>query len=130
MPRFLLGSLLLAAVACTVTAGEHTKDTLATVKEKVQAKTAVLLDVREQAEWDRGHLRDAKLLPLSELRAGVEKDTVKKLLGEAKIIYCHCAAGKRVLPAADILKKLGYDVRPLREGYADLLKAGFEAAKK
>jgi rhodanese-related sulfurtransferase len=46
-----------------------------------------------------------------------------------KIIYCHCRSGRRCLTAADILKKQGYDVRPLKAGYEDLLKAGFPQAK-
>ncbi len=37
-------------------------------------------------------------------------------------------SGVRCLKAADELKKLGYDVRPLKEGYKDLLKAGFAPA--
>ena len=41
-----------------------------------------------------------------------------------------CAAGGRSLDAADLLKKLVYDVRPLKPGYKDLLKAGFEAAPR
>ena len=34
------------------------------------------------------------------------------------------------LTAADLLKKQGYDVRPLKDGYKDLLKAGFPKAEK
>jgi hypothetical protein len=34
------------------------------------------------------------------------------------------------LPAADILRKAGYDVRPLKDGYGSLLKNGFSKAEK
>jgi rhodanese-related sulfurtransferase len=125
-------SLVLFCVQ-TLSAAEHTKDSLEVVKERVQTKeTAVLLDVREQKEWDAGHLSDAKLFPLSRLRAGKgESDFAKevaKLLPKDKIVYCHCRSGGRVLPATDILKELGYDVRPLKAGYSQLLEAGFPKA--
>ena len=54
---------------------------------------------------------------------------MKEKLGDAKVLYLHCGSGKRCLAAADLLKKQGYDTRPLKDGYADLVKAGFEKAK-
>jgi rhodanese-related sulfurtransferase/peroxiredoxin len=108
----------------------HTKDTPAEVKKAVAEGKAVLLDVREQAEWDRGHLKDARLLPLSVLKDHPKAEDVAKVVPKEKIVYCHCASGMRCLKAADALKKLGYDVRALKPGYADLLKAGFAPAKK
>ena len=69
------------------------------------------------------------LVPLSKLKEESEsKDFVEQLapiLPPDKIIYCHCQAGGRALVATSILQKMGYDVRPLKAGYADLLKAGF-----
>ena len=38
-------------------------------------------------------------------------------------------SGARSLIAQELLKKEGYDVRSLKQGYEDLLKAGFEKAK-
>ena len=111
-------------------AADHTKDTPQVVKKAVADDKAVLLDVREREEWDAGHLKDARLLPLSELEAGIKPDDLAKKLPKGKVIYCHCAAGGRSLDAADLLKKLGYEVRPLKPGYKDLLKAGFEVAPR
>lgn len=122
--------VLLAAVAI---AAEHTKDSLDKVKENVAQKKALILDVREQGEWDEGHLAGAKLVPLSKLRAGrSSKAFTEQLAKEApkdKIIYCHCKAGVRSLTAGDILKDLGYDVRPLKQGYEELIEAGFPKAR-
>jgi rhodanese-related sulfurtransferase len=112
-----------------VCAADHTTDTLDAVKKSVSDKKAVIVDVREQSEWDDGHLKEAKLLPLSELKAGVSAEKLKEKLGDTKVLYLHCGSGKRCLTAADLLKKQGYDVRPLKDGYADLVKAGFEKAK-
>lgn len=110
-------------------ADEHTKDTPDQVKKALADMKAVLIDVREQKEWDAGHLKDADLLPLSNLKAGVPADELDKKLPKGKVVYLHCKSGGRCLAAADVLKGKGYDVRPLKEGYEDLLKAGFVKAE-
>jgi len=120
----------LTVVLSLTQAADHTKDTPQDVKKAVADDKAVLLDVREKEEWDAGHLKDARLLPLSELESGIKPEDLAKKLPKGKVVYCHCAAGGRSLDAADDLKKLGYDVRPLKPGYKDLLKAGFEAAPR
>lgn len=113
-------------VAC---AADHTTDSLDTVKKSAKDGKALIVDVREQSEWDDGHLEGAKLLPLSDLKAGVSAEKLKEKLDDAKVLYLHCGSGKRCLAAADLLKKQGYDVRPLKDGFQALVKAGFEKAK-
>ena len=110
-------------------AADHTTDTPEQVKKAVAEKKAVLIDVREQREWQAGHLKDAELLPLSKLKKGVAKEEVEKIILKGKIAYLHCKSGGRCLIAADILQKQGYEVRPLKEGYDDLIQAGFPKAK-
>lgn len=111
----------------------HTSDSLDTVRERIAQKQAVLIDVREQNEWDAGHLADATLVPLSLLREkGPSPELAHKLRGKLpkdKTVYCHCRSGSRVLRATPILRELGYDIRPLKAGYEDLLKAGFPKAE-
>lgn len=119
-----------AGLVATARAADHTKDTTDVVKKALADDKAVLLDVREKSEWDDGHLKDAKLLPLSTLKGGAKAEDVAKIVPKDKVVYCHCGSGVRCLKAADELKKLGYDVRPLKPGYADLLKAGFAPAGK
>lgn len=111
-------------------AQEHTKDSLDQIKKALAEKKAVLLDVREMAEWDRGHLKDAKLLPLSALRGDALPKDLAQLLPKGTIVYAHCAAGKRCLTAAEILRKAGYEVRAIKEGYSSLLKAGFSKGER
>ena len=118
----MLLSLPLAAEEMT-----HTTDSLAQVKTSVAAGKAVIVDVREQAEWDNGHLKVATLVPLSLLsKEGAE---VPASLPKDKPIYLHCRSGGRCLVAGQILKAKGYDVRPLEAGYGQLVKEGFEKAE-
>ena len=125
--RSVLAAMAVVLAASTAMAG-HTKDTLDTVQDRVKKGEAMLLDVREKGEWDRGHLAEARLLPLSALEAGLAPEQLAKILPEGKIIYCHCAKGGRCLLAERILKPLGYDVRPLKSGFDDLKSYGFPTA--
>jgi rhodanese-related sulfurtransferase len=101
---------------------QPTKDSLETVKNHLELKKAILVDVREKDEWDEGHLKRARLIPLSKIQEGLKPDALPK----DKIIYLHCRSGGRSLIAQELLKKEGYDVRSLKQGYEELLKAGFE----
>lgn len=123
----LAGTLLIPASSF---AADHTKDSLTTVQRGVAEQKALIIDVREKEEWDDGHLRDARLLPLSALEQGVRKEDLARVLAKDKVIYLHCAAGGRCLQAAAILRKHGYDVRPLKPGFDALLEAGFPTAQK
>ncbi|MES2789686.1 MAG: rhodanese-like domain-containing protein [Planctomycetota bacterium] len=124
-----LTTITLGALALSVTAAEHTKDSLQTVKQKIADKKAVLVDVREKSEWKNGHVAGAIPLPISELQAGIDAKTLEQKLPKGRIIYTHCVVGKRALTAADILQKSGYEVRALKAGYKELLDAGFEKSK-
>ena len=108
----------------------HTKDSLDTVKANVKEDKAVIVDVREQDEWDAGHLKGAILVPRSKLQEGAEAAELVKKLDKSKIVYTHCKAGGRALACGEMLKKQGFDVRPLKAGYDDLIGAGFEKADK
>ena len=77
------------------------------LRAALKAGTAVLVDVREQAEWATGTAKQAALLPLSDLRgprlqwnAFLEKNRGKQLL-----LYCH--SGTRSAMAAAQLRKEG-----------------------
>ena len=126
--RAVLMGLLLAAAGGTARA-EHTKDSLDTVKKAVAEKKAILVDVREEEEWQAGHIAGARLVPLSALEKGITPEELARTLPKDTILYCHCLAGGRCLEAAKILAPLGYDVRPLKPGYPDLVKAGFPSVK-
>ena len=126
--RLLLAAVVAAAAAGPASAAGHTTDPLPAVQQAVTAGQAVIVDVREPDEWAAGHIAGARLLPMSTLEQGVDPARLAQLLPKDKIIYCHCLAGGRCLEAAAILGPLGYDVRPLKQGYPQLIQAGFPAA--
>ena len=82
----------------------------------------VLLDVREQNEWNLGHLAGAKLLPRGHLEFKVEG-----LAPREKKVVLYCARGNRSVFAADTLQAMGYgDVASMAGGWAAWVAAGGE----
>ncbi|MFM7318655.1 MAG: rhodanese-like domain-containing protein [Isosphaeraceae bacterium] len=126
-------ALIISSVTQNLTAQDakptHTTDDLKTVKAAVTSGKAVLLDVREKAEWDNGHLKDAKLMPTSELTSTKGESFLKLGIDKKKVIYTHCKLGIRALRMATMLKEKGYDVRALKPGFDELVEAGFPEAK-
>lgn len=127
--RLVVFLCLVAAASSSALAAKYTKDSLDTIRKRVTKEEAVIIDVREEKEWKRGHLKAAKLLSLSDLERGVSKENLDKVLPKDKVIYLHCAAGARCINAAEILEQQGYKVMPIKPGYDELLKAGFEQEK-
>ena len=126
--RQIMISSLIAFIYGHVHAAEPSEDPLPIVHENVATHKAVLVDVREPGEWKEGHVKGAISLPVSSLEKGVDAKTLDQELPKDKIVYTHCVMGVRALKAARILEKLGYNVRPLKAGYQDFIKAGFGKA--
>jgi rhodanese-related sulfurtransferase len=95
------------------------------VRAAVAAGRAVLVDVREREEWSAGHLAAARAIPLSVVRSN-PRAAARSLPGD-RPVYLHCAAGPRARKAAALLLPLGIDARPLKQGYVELVNAGFPA---
>ena len=64
----------------------------------------ILLDVREQDEFDAGHIPGAILIPYTE----IENKAEKMLPDKDKQILVYCRSGRRSKIAAESLVKLGY----------------------
>jgi len=75
------------------------------LKEKLdRGENIILIDCREQEEWDDGHIAAAKLIPLSEF----EQRYAEVGPTDAQIIV-QCRSGKRSLNACMILQNNGYE---------------------
>ena len=102
------------------------KENLADVKEELESGEALLVDVREREEWDAGHVKRARFVPLSSLQNGKFPD-----LDRSKKLYLYCRSGRRVHSANELLKAMDFRrVIPLAEGFRELAANGFEAEMK
>jgi rhodanese-related sulfurtransferase len=66
-------------------------------------KNATIIDVREKAEWDNGHIVNAIHIPLSELRQRMDE------IPKDVPVYVHCRSGQRSYNACLALQHNGYD---------------------
>jgi len=64
---------------------------------------AFIVDVREEAEFARGHIRNAVNIPLSQLRRRVDE------IPQDRPVYLHCRSGQRSYNAYMALAGLGYE---------------------
>lgn len=118
---------ILGGLFCGLThAAEHTTDSLAEVRENVAGGKAVLVDVRERPEWTGGHVAGAVSLPITAIERKAVDAGLRARLPKNAVLYTYCVVGMRSKKAAGILERHGYQVRALKPGYEELLKAGFE----
>jgi len=79
------------------------------------AEDAVIIDVREWDEWEVAHIKDATLIPLSELRKRLDE------IPKDKPVYLYCRSGQRSYNAVLALQNLGYtDVYNISGGFIEL----------
>lgn len=70
----------------------------------------MLLDVREQGEWDAGHIAEAVHIPMGEL--GARRDE----LPTDRVIVCVCRSGQRSAMVTSALTDAGYQAENLDGG--------------
>jgi rhodanese-related sulfurtransferase len=96
------------------------------VTQMINRGKSVIVDVREPAEFDAGHLRDAKNIPLSEF----DKRIGELEKSKSRTIIVVCQTGARADRAAVQLAKAGFeDVVSLDGGVAAWQAAGLPLAK-
>lgn len=93
----------------------------------INREDAVVVDVRDEAEFVRGHIPSARHLPLADLaRRSNELEKFKN----RPIILC-CASGSRSATALAQLRKAGFEkLHNLRGGLMDWEKAGQPVSRK
>ncbi|MDR3080677.1 MAG: rhodanese-like domain-containing protein [Streptomyces sp.] len=82
---------------------------------------AVLLDVREQGEWDAGHAPGAVHVPLSRLTAGAALPSAAQ--GRPLVVICR--SGNRSQQAAELLGGRGVEAVDVRGGMNTWAAAGY-----
>jgi molybdopterin/thiamine biosynthesis adenylyltransferase/rhodanese-related sulfurtransferase len=82
----------------------------------------LFVDVREQDEWDEGHIPGAVHVPRGHLESKIEAAAPDK----AQPVVVYCAGGSRSAFAAKTLEELGYEtVASLAGGFTDWKRSGF-----
>lgn len=95
--------------------------------EELRARLAanpklVLLDVREDSEWQAGHAREAVHLG----RGVLERDIERMIPDPSTEVILYCGGGFRSALACDSAQKMGYTrVASLVGGYKALVSAGW-----
>ncbi len=101
--------------------------TVQEVKKQLDAgERIILVDVREESEWARGHLPGAIHLG----RGVIERDIEQRVPDHSAKLVLYCGGGFRSALAADNVQKMGYtNVISMDGGWKGWLDAGFPTAK-
>lgn len=91
-----------ALVALNQLHGRYREVKISEVRELVE-KGAFIIDAREVKEFERGHLKNAVNIPLSEFRDRLDE------IPKDKPVYIHCRSGQRSYNMVMALQNLGYN---------------------
>jgi rhodanese-related sulfurtransferase len=87
-----------------------------------QNPKAVLVDVREDSEWTKGHAREAIHLG----KGVLERDIEKRFPDLTTEIIMYCGGGYRSVLTAEVAERMGFkNVFSLIGGYKGLVEAGW-----
>lgn len=88
------------------------------VAERLADRSVVVVDVRQPAEWRRGHIRGSVNLPLPQLMTRLHQ-----LPKDADIVAV-CASGHRSAVAMRTLQRAGFRAENLKGGMRSWSRAG------
>ena len=108
LPLFLL---LLLLTGCGGTASNASSEndyqqiSQEEAKEMMDTQDVIILDVREQDEYDSGHIPGAVLLPVGP----IDEETAAEVIPEKdSTVLVYCRSGNRSKTASSALAELGY----------------------
>lgn len=105
LPWILSLFLLLTGCAGTTSGGSYHQITQEEAKQMMDTQEVILLDVREQSEYDSGHIPNAILLPLGT----IDEHTAASVIPEKdSTVLVYCRSGNRSKSASSALANLGY----------------------
>ena len=105
MIPFLLALFLLTGCGGNATDSFYQQITQEEAKEMVDSQEVIILDVREQDEYDSGHIPDAVLLPVGT----IDETTAAEAIPEKdSTVLVYCRSGNRSKTASSALAELGY----------------------
>ncbi|MGH8745353.1 MAG: rhodanese-like domain-containing protein [Burkholderiales bacterium] len=121
---FISGAMLLWPLIRRGTGGPWASTLEAT--QMINRQDALVIDVREDAEFAKGHIVGARNIPLGQLEARAKE--LQKF--KSKPVITCCETGNRSPGAIAALRKLGFEnVYNLAGGYAGWQQAGLPVEK-
>lgn len=91
----------------------------------INRRDALVLDVRDKADYAVGHIPEARNIPLPELAARLHE--LEKF--KSRPIVVNCQSGTRAAGVCDLLKRNGFEVFALRGGISGWAQAGMPVEK-
>ena len=101
----LLSLLLLTGCGGNPADGSYQQISQEEAKEMMDTQEVVILDVREQDEYDSGHILGAVLLPVGSID---EESAAEVIPVEDTAVLVYCRSGRRSKTASSALAGLGY----------------------
>jgi rhodanese-related sulfurtransferase len=95
-------------------------------RRKLESGKAKLIDVREESEWEAGHVRGAEHLG----KGVIERDIEARVPDKKAELILYCGGGFRSALATDNIQKMGYtNVRSMAGGWRAWQAAGAPVEK-
>ena len=103
----LILAMLLVLSGCGGTTMENTYQqiTQEEAKDMMDTQEVIVLDVREQDEFDTGHIPEAVLLPVGTITKAAAAAVIDDL---DTVVLVYCRSGNRSKTASQVLADLGY----------------------
>lgn len=99
---------------------------VAAAKTMIDDSGTTIIDVRTPEEYRSGHLKNAMLMPVSEIAGRIGE--IDSLKDRPILVYCH--AGNRSASASQVLRRNGFTrISNLRGGITAWNGAGFKTVK-
>lgn len=107
LPLILMPFLLLAGCGAAGTSEDagYQQISQEEAKEMMDTQEVLILDVREQEEYDSGHIPHAQLLPVGTI---TEETAAEIIPDKNTTVLVYCRSGNRSKTAAKALAELGY----------------------
>ncbi len=101
----ILAIFMLIMAGCGNTQAEYRQITQDEAKKMMDGQDVIILDVREQDEFEAGHIKNAVLLPVG----SINKETAAEVIPEKdSVVLVYCRSGNRSKTASQALADLGY----------------------
>ena len=98
-------SLLMAGCGKDISVNSYQQITQEKAKTMMDTQTVIVLDVREQDEFNAGHIPDAVLLPVGTI---TEASAAAVIPETDSVVLVYCRSGNRSKTASQALVNLGY----------------------